>query len=194
MIRGPALAIATGRFVLRSMDESGVEPLRRWMADARIGEALAQPPRALTAAGAKAYIARFDNRTSFLLGIYERSSERLLGFYALQVDRRHLTATGSLVVGEEEALNQAVAAETARAIADWAFETAGLEKLIAQVAETNTLVANWLGTRMQLEGRLRDEVRTGDGRRLTVLRFGLLRSEWAAVRARSIARQAERGH
>jgi RimJ/RimL family protein N-acetyltransferase len=195
MIRGPDLEIATQRFILRSLDRKGAEPLRRWMASGRINDALEQAPRELSEAAAAAFIDRFDNRTSFLLGIWTRDEARLLGFYTLHVDPRHLVLTVSLAIGEEDALNQAVAVETARAVVDWAFDKAGLEKVVAQVAETNRLTADWLGTRMQLEGRLRDEIRASDGTsRITVLRFGLLKSDWAAVRERSIRRQAERGY
>jgi RimJ/RimL family protein N-acetyltransferase len=194
MIRGPDLEIVTQRFVLRSLDRTGAEPLRRWLASGRINDALEQVPREFSVAAAVAFIDRFDNRTSFLLGIWTREEARLLGFYTLHVDPRHLVLTVTLAIGEEDVLNQAVAAETARAVVDWAFDRAGLEKLVAQVAETNRLTADWLGTRMQLEGRLRDEIRGSDGTsRVTVLRFGLLKSDWAAVRERSIRRQAERG-
>ena len=196
MIRGPDLEIPTRRFILRSLDRTGAGPLRRWMASERINDALAQAPRELSEASAHAYIERFDNRTEFLLGIWTRdeAEARLLGFYTLHIDPCHRVLTVSLAIGEEDALNQAVAVETARALVDWAFGGAGLEKVVAQVAETNRLTADWLGTRMQLEGRLRDEIRNSDGTgRVTVLRFGLLKSDWAAVRERSIRRQAERG-
>lgn len=169
--------------------------MQKWLADARVSDALAQTPRALSDEAVHRYIEEFDNRTSLLLGIHRRFTEELLGFYTFHINTRHLTGTATLVVGEDEALNQAVAVETARAIVDWAFDRIGLEKIIAQVAETNIITAHWLGSRMQLEGRLRDEIKSADGNsRVTVLRFGLLRSEWAGVRKRSLARQQQRGY
>jgi len=192
--RGPSFSISSNRYELRSMDRSGSAPLQRWMADPRVSEGMARAPRRLSESSAAAYIDSFDNRRSFLLGIHDRSDDRLIGFYTMHIDPQHLTATVSLVVGEPDALDQAVAAETARTLADWAFERGGLYKLIAIVVESNTLVADWLGKRMQLEGRLRDELLSEDKTtRLTVLRFGLLRPDWAGVRERSLKRQAERG-
>ncbi|QAY75906.1 GNAT family N-acetyltransferase [Sphingosinicella sp. BN140058] len=186
--------IHTGRFTLRPLADKELPALRRWLADERVAGGLAQSARDVGERGARAFLAGFDNRESFALAIVRNEDGAALGFYTLKVDWRHLTLTITLVVGEAEALEQAVAAETARAIVDWAFSSGGLEKVIALVAETNTVVAGWLGTRMQLEGRLRDEIRAeATGRRVTLLRFGLLKSDWAKVRARSVHRQAERG-
>jgi RimJ/RimL family protein N-acetyltransferase len=185
--------IRTGRLTLRPLGEEDLPAIRRWLADARVASGLAQPARDVGDRGARAFLAGFDNRDSFALAIVRNEDDAALGFYTLKADWRHLTLAITLVVGEAAALEQAVGSETARAIVDWAFSAGGIEKVIALVAETNHIVAGWLGTRMQLEGRLRDEIAAPDGRRITLLRFGLLKSDWPRVRARSVQRQAERG-
>ena len=154
--------------------------------------ALGQAAPSLTPADATAFIARASRDQNLLLGIWARETHTPIGFYMLEIEAAHKVGTISLVIGEDEALRQAASIETARALVDWAFIVRKLDKIAARVAAFNTITADWLSSRMTLEGRLREQIILADGSRADVLLFGLLRGEWAAVRRWSVENQANR--
>lgn len=189
--RGPPVRIDTERFTLESLTPEHASAVAEWMSSSRTSAALGQVPITHSIERTVAYIASFDQIRSYIFGIRVRSTDALVGFYTFQIDP-HETGSINLVIGEEGALRQAVAIETARALVDWAFNERGLEKVTARVAESNRITANWLGTRMTLEGCLREQIKLPDGSRVGVLMFGLLKREWQAVRSWSVENQAQR--
>lgn len=189
--RGPSLRIETDRFYLESLEPASAQQLSGWLGSTRVSEALAQAPATRSPEQLAAYIASFDRVNDHIFGIGVKATGDLVGIYTLKVDPVHLTGAITIVIGKESALQQAIARETARALVDWAFDHRGVEKIAARVADTNRITSGWLGSRMTLEGHLREHIRLPDGSRAGVLLYGLLKSEWPAVRERSIQRQEE---
>src|ERR1700692_4252906 len=60
----------------------------RWMADGEASYMLNAPSKALTESEVASYIKMFDQKTHLLLVILEKASNRLLGFFRIDIDER----------------------------------------------------------------------------------------------------------
>ena len=81
------LKLQSENYELRSLVPSDAErDWGAWSADQDTAVLLNSRPRELSVAERVAYIARFDHRTSYLLGIFERTTDELVGIWAVYTD------------------------------------------------------------------------------------------------------------
>jgi len=181
--RGKPVQVATERFIVRSMtahDTSGI--FRAWTSNPELMAALNMPARHLSANDLSRFVAGFDDRTRYLVGILEKKSQNLIGVFLLDVNLTHALAKTSGFIGDRNWRGQQVFEEVGRALFDEFFIERGLEKATAQVWEKNfaaLVPLRRLG--FQIEGFLREEIRAFDksGRRNQFI-LGLLASDWRA--------------
>jgi RimJ/RimL family protein N-acetyltransferase len=170
---------------LRPTDAS--EALAKWFADERIMGPLNMAPRQLTVPELRRYIESFDNLERYLVGLFAKPSGVLAGLFLCDMNRRHRVATISFLTGEGGAVARRVLAASQEKLLDALFERRGAEKVVAQVAEGNEVIARNLDRLgFTREGHMRAQVRSwrGDGQRLDQWFFGLLREDWRARRSR----------
>jgi RimJ/RimL family protein N-acetyltransferase len=180
--------ITTERFLLRSITrDDDLEPLRQWVANPKVMTALNLPARELSEGEARAYVGAFDAQTRFLIGVFPRPRPaQLIGFYIVEVNLHHRTATWHMAIGDRSFPSPDVTLEASPALLEWLFGSVGIEKMIGTCTPHNRVILQrYRSTGWRQEGVLKEELRsmTGPGR-LDQVRFGLLKAEWPAVRSR----------
>jgi RimJ/RimL family protein N-acetyltransferase len=175
---GKRVKLETEHYFLDSLEPADATPLLQgWFRDDTILESMNVSPLTWTIPELQAFIATFDNITKFIVGIRAKSSSNLVGFYTISVNRRHRTAHFTAAIGDKAYWGKGVLAETTRALVEHMFTTRGVEKMIARVVSTNRRIIFNLAnsTMFQLEGTLRQEILSRDGKRLDVLSFACLK-------------------
>jgi diamine N-acetyltransferase len=113
--------------------------------------------------------------------IIETSEGKPIGIIALvHISDVHRTAEIYIVIGEKDYWGKGVMLEAESLLIDWAFNSLKLEKIWADAVENNIasiITMKKLG--FQIEGTLRKE-RFLRGRRIDVIRLGLLKEEFKA--------------
>ncbi|MGE0005469.1 MAG: GNAT family N-acetyltransferase [Parvibaculaceae bacterium] len=179
-VRGTPIDAETQRFLVRSMTERDATGLfRAWIGNPELMAALNMPARRLSPKDVVRFMAGFDDRTRYLIGVFEKKSRDLIGLFLLDVNMTHALAKAAGFIGDRNWRGKCVFEEVGSALFDEFFLRRGLEKATAQVWEKNfaaLVPLRRLGFR--IEGYLRDEIRSFDrsGRRSQFL-LGLLPSD-----------------
>jgi RimJ/RimL family protein N-acetyltransferase len=181
---GKPVMLETDRFRLRSLKPSDVsERWLRWVADAEIVHPLNAPVRQLTRQELAGYVASFDNRRQYLVGVFEKTAGAHIGFFWIEVDA-HDAATFNVVIGAKDWWGKGVVNECRAALLDYFFDEAKVAKACGgPLARNFPAIFNYKAQGWIYEGALRGHFRSVvDGSRLDQLRFRLLPHEWRAAR------------
>lgn len=154
----------------------------RWFNDPEVCAGNKHHRLPFTRAEAEAYIAssqRFD--AELVLAIVRGKDHRHIGNIALQkIDRVTRMAELAIVIGDRESWGLGYSKEAARLLFDHAFFELNLNRVHCGTFETNQpmrRLASYLG--MQEEGCRREHAFKGD-RYLSLIEYGVLRSEYIA--------------
>ena len=77
-------------------------PLGAWMSDPKNLRLLNAAPKAMTRDDVATYIGQFDQRTHLLLGIFEKQSGLLIGFFRIDIDPGLNRCLGFMMIGERK--------------------------------------------------------------------------------------------
>ena len=190
--RGRPIDIQTARFRLRSLIPVDVtERWLKWSADPEVMGPLNAPVAPMTRRDLEAYIAGFDNSNGYLVGIFTRPENRLIGFYMISVERPHAVASFNVLIGDKAYWGQKVINETRAALLDLLFAERGVEKAYGRpLARNFPAVFNYQAQGWKLEGVLRGQVKSvTDGSRLDQYQFGMLASDWLARKKESTSHE-----
>ena len=181
---GTPLILATESYLLRSLVAGDVdERFVAWLADAEVVDTLNLPARARRPEELAGYIGRFDNRNAFGLGVFDKATHLMVGFYAIYCDARNRLASTNVIIGDRNYWGRGVVVETRSRILDFLFDTLGMEKVLGNPFARNfPAVFNYKALGFRCEGVLRQHRRSHSGGRIDQLMFGLLRDEWHARR------------
>jgi [ribosomal protein S5]-alanine N-acetyltransferase len=179
--RGKPIAIETKRFAVRSLtarDVSGA--FRIWVSNPTVMAALNMPARRLSQADLERFIASYDDKVRYLVGIFVRRTGEIIGAFMLDVTPAHALVKASGFIGDRNWWGKMVFEEVGTGLFDEFFKNRGIEKATAQVWEKNfaaLVPLRRLG--FQVEGFLRNEIRAfdGSGRRNQFI-LGLLAADW----------------
>ena len=172
----------TPHLCLRPIDWTvdDIHRYRAWLSDATVTRYLATGIFPVSEAALRAYVAKFqDSTTDMLLAIVVRDTQQHIGNVTLQhIDWVARMGETGLLIGEPSAWGQGYATEVWRALARYAFERLGLQRLWAGVVSENEASLRALQkVGFQVEGRLRRHHFIG-GVWLDDIRVGLLREEF----------------
>jgi len=179
--RGQPIAIETKRFAVRSLTARNVSgAFRMWISNPTVMAALNMPPRRLSQADLERFIASYDDRIRYLVGIFTRGSGEIIGAFMLDVTPAHALVKASGFIGDRNWWGKMVFEEVGTGLFDEFFKNRGIEKATAQVWEKNfaaLVPLRRLG--FKVEGFLRSEIRAfdGSGRRNQFI-LGLLAADW----------------
>lgn len=181
---GTPVQLETARYTLRSLQPADVDDrYLAWLGDPEVMQTLNAPPRQLDRADIRRYVARFNNKTSFHLGVFDKASGLKIGIYSIYVDPGNGLAETNVAIGERDFWGRKAVLETRAAILDFLFDVIGVFKVWGRPFARNfPAVFNYKAQGFVLEGVLRQHRRSVDGGRLDQLMFGLLRDEWHARR------------
>ena len=182
---GRPIDLETARFRLRSLKP--VDASERWLGwvkDPEVVHPANAPVRHMTRQELAQYIGSHDNYTRYLIGVFDKASGLHVGFFFVDVDRTHDTATFNVMIGEKSFWGKGVVNETRAALIDYFFDKLGMAKICGGPLSRNfPMVFNYKAQGWIYEGTLRGHFRSVvDGSRLDQLRFRFLPQEWRAVR------------
>jgi len=181
---GQIFETETKRFKLRSLIPEEITPdYISWWNDAEIQVGLGARPRGWNKENALKNLATFDNYNKFHLGIYQKTNNRLLGFFTLLMDHHHKVSSANFCLGEKALWGTGVLIEIKVHLMDFMFNTLGAEKLETKIYGRNLpSIYNSKAMGFVSEGILiKHQNQQGGGRRDVYL-FGLLKDEWLALK------------
>jgi ribosomal-protein-alanine N-acetyltransferase len=182
---GRPIDLETERFRLRSLKP--VDASERWLSWAKDPEVVHPanaPVRHMTRQELAKHIAGHDNYTRYLIGVFDKASGLHIGFFFIDVDRAHDTATFNVMIGEKSFWGKRVVNEARAALIDYFFDKLGMAKICGgPLARNFPMIFNYKAQGWIYEGTLRGHFKSVvDGSRLDQLRFRFLPHEWRAVR------------
>jgi len=187
-MRGRSISLQTPHYRLRSLRPSDAsERYCEWFADETTMAPLNMPTSRITLDELRAHIEEFDNKTRYLIGLFDKATGIHFGVYLVDVLPKHRIAKFNAMLGEADFRGIGAGPETAAALFDHLFNVRGIEKIAGQIIvgnEASLIAAEKLG--FVNEGRFRGEIISErDGLRLDQLTFGILRDEWNARQGRT---------
>jgi RimJ/RimL family protein N-acetyltransferase len=182
------IVLTTPRFRLRTIDSGdSSHDFRAWTQDADLMAPMNLPVRSLTDKQVKSYFGSFDNIDRFFFLVEELETGAAIGFWTIEVNRIHRTATWNIAVSQQN-WGEDVAVETGMPLLDYLFGQCGIEKMVTLTLTSNAKVIHRMEMgSWKLEGRFVKELSSPDGsQRLDQFRFALLATDWPAARGRLI--------
>ena len=182
---GGPVDVETDRFRLRSLKPADAsERWRSWAKDPDVMGPLNALVRDMSLAYLANYAASFDSTNRYLIGVFEKATGAHIGFFIIEMDHVHRSATFNVVIGDKTWWGKGVVNETRAALLDHFFDHRGIEKACgAPLARNFPAVLNYKTQGWRHEGTLRGHrLSTADGSRLDQYQFGLLREEWRRLR------------
>ena len=179
--QGNPVHLTTERFVLRSLTASDIsDRWGGWSDDKEIVTPLNIARRRMTKDDLRRYVARFDNENSYLIGVFTKAMTLHIGFFVIDVNRVHATASFNLVIGDKSYWGKGVVNEARTALLDEFFDNRGIEKAYGTpLARNHPAVFNYKAQGWKLEGIQIGQCRSvTDGSRLDQYHFGMLRTAW----------------
>jgi len=172
--RGAPVHIETNGYILRSLTPADVTPrFVAWLNDQEMLAGLNLPTLNFSLEQLREFVAGFDNLRNYFIGIFDRSTALLLGFYTIDVNPVHKVGNVTTGVGEKDYQGKGVLWATIDALLDHFYAFRDVEKMTARILARNTrMLFNFRGdTRFKFEAKLSRECLSTDGKRLDVLVF-----------------------
>lgn len=179
--QGRPVHLTTERFVLRSLSASDIsDRWGGWSDDKDIVNPLNIAQRRMTKDDLRRYVARFDNENNYLIGVFTKAMTLHIGFFVIDVNRVHGTASFNLVIGDKSYWGKGVVNEARAALLDEFFENRSIEKAFGTpLARNHPAVFNYKAQGWKLEGIHVGQCRSvTDGSRIDQYHFGMLRTTW----------------
>ena len=179
--QGQPVHLTTDRFVLRSLTASDIsDRWGSWSDDKDIVTPLNIAQRRMTKDDLRRYVARFDNENNYLIGVFTKAMTLHIGFFVIDVNRLHASASFNLVIGDKSYWGKGVVNEARAALLDEFFDNRGIEKAYGTpLARNHPAVFNYKAQGWNLEGIHVGQCRAvTDGSRLDQYHFGMLRTTW----------------
>jgi RimJ/RimL family protein N-acetyltransferase len=179
--RGVPINIKTDRFIVRSLTTNdALGSFRMWIANPALMAALNMPARNLSKSDLARFIAGYDDRVRYLLGVFSRGDRSLIAVFTIDVTPAHARLKVSGFIGDRNWLGKEVTEEVSVELFEEFFKKRGIEKAVAQVEDRNfgaIVPLRRMGFRV--EGLLRSEIRAfdGSGRRNQFI-LGLVAADW----------------
>jgi len=120
----------------------------------------------------------FDCIARHLIGIEDRTTNVLIGFYVVDINRAHRTAQLTAAIGDTSYVGKGVLYEASPVLVRYLCKERQVDKVSARVVATNRrMLFNFMIPDVfQFEARLRQEVLTPEGKRADILVFSSLKN------------------
>jgi len=171
------------KYILRTLTiEDASERWAGWLADPEASYMLNAAPTTISKDDLVAYIKSFDQRSRFLIGIFEKATEKHLGFLRVDVNHASGQFLVSMLIGEAEYRNAGVTNAVTIPFRDYFFETMGLEAMLATALAHNRPIIHYLhSTGWTLDRTIQRHVKSSlDDRMFDLCFFSQTREAWRA--------------
>lgn len=190
MIPKKKVRIHSEKYLIRTigMDDAS-DRWASWMSDPEAMHMLNMPARNWKKNDVINYIKTFDQRSSLLLGIFEKESGTHIGIFTVDINYARGQFLVNLLIGEPEYRNKNVTSSLTMPFREYFFETLGLNVSLASVLARNTPIIHYL---LKNGWKLDQTVKGGaksnaDGTMLDVCLFSLSRDAWREWKKKAVA-------
>ncbi len=166
------------KIVLRPLEEKDLVNKVRWFNDPEINKTLFIDEPLELAKTTKWFAKAKKDNSRMDFAIESKQGEPIGVAGLVKINHAHRTAESYCVIGERKFWGKGAGTEAHSIMFQWGFENLGLQKIWADINPENTAiikVCKRLG--FKTEGLLRKD-RVVNGKRVDVLRIGLLRDEF----------------
>ena len=180
---GQPVHIDTPHLYMRTLTvDDASERWASWFEQDEVRTGINLPAATMTKADVAAYIRKFDLQTNFLLGIFDRTNDLLIGFCTAQIDRSIGRFLSNMIVGESAYRHRGVILEISPPFRKYFFETMGLKVLTASALATNkAMIGYFEKTGWTLSQTLKNHVKShADGTMIDLCLYSLTREKWNA--------------
>lgn len=178
------IALETTDYVLRTLEIGDAsETWRDWLADPETARMLNAQPAQMNVETVRNYIASFDRVRAHLLGIFEKTTGRLIGIRAVYVDRQRSEFLVNVLIGDRGARGKGARAQSRAAVYRYFFEDLDLDTARATVVADNAIVLAGMSKRGWIaDGADLKTQATGHGN-VEIRKFRLPRDVWRRLAA-----------
>lgn len=169
-----SINVLSANYLIRSLtadDASG--PLINWLGDSRVMRGLNLPMREWNVPTLRKFLDSFDNFTSHIAGIIDRTNGRLIGFYTLDVNLLQRTGHITSAIGDTDYVGKRVLYETGPVFVRHMLNHYDMDKISARILASNrqALFNFMIPDVFVFEARLKSEVIGANGNREDILVF-----------------------
>jgi RimJ/RimL family protein N-acetyltransferase len=171
----------SSRYLIRTVTRAdATDRWARWMSDPKNLRLLNAAPKSMTREDLVTYIEQFDQRKHLLIGLFDKQSSLLFGFYRVDIDPALNRCLGFMMIGEQKYRHWRVAAELWGPSLDCLFETLGLNQMLSTVLASNRpMVRFLLRSGYTLDKTIPRHVKSNtDGAMLDLCYMSITRDAW----------------
>ena len=181
---GKPLMTQTERFIIRSLSPKDAGPVYTgWWNDAEIQKGFNFKPRGWSQQRAAQHISQFDNRKKFHLGIFDKQTKKIIGFFAILPNYANKVCLTNICVGDKAWWGKNVTLEVRARLLPFIFNTLGMAKVEGEIHGRNLpSIYNYKAMGFTPEAVVREHLISPFGGRVDAYHFGLLKEEWLEMR------------
>lgn len=139
------VTIDAGRFLLRTLTrEDASDRWAAWMSEPKNLRLLNAAPKAMTRRDIADYIGQFDQRAHILLGIVDKESGDVIGFFRVDLDPNINRCLGFMMIGERRFRHWTTAAAVRQPFHDFLFDTLKLDTALGTVLASNRAMLRYM--------------------------------------------------
>lgn len=172
-------------FTLRTLTAKNMSPkYPEWLNDPIINRYLESRHRVHTLESCTEYLKTFDQKSSFLFGIFEKNSNLHIGNVTIYLHAQHSTTSFGYIIGEKEFWGTQAATEAIFLLIEYCFQQLKSAKVWGACYSPNLAsVFNFIKFGFKKEGHFKKHFVEG-GNRVDTLYYGLLVEDWPEIKAK----------
>lgn len=177
--KGKPVHIETNGFILRSLSPDDVTPrFLAWLSESDMMRGLNLSSLGYGVEQLKGFVAGFDNRSHYFIGIFDQAEDLIVGFYTIDVSLTHKVGQITTGIGEAGYGGKETLWATIDALLDYFFSERDVDKISARVLASNYRMLFLFkdNTRFVFEGVLRQECLSPTGERMDIVVFSSFKS------------------
>jgi RimJ/RimL family protein N-acetyltransferase len=181
MIPQKTVRIHSEKYLIRTIELADAsDRWAGWMSDPDVMHMLNMAARSWQKHDIVSYIKTFDQRSSLLLGIFDKQNGMHVGIFTVDINYALSQFLVNLLIGEREYRYKGVTSSITVPFREYFFETLGLNMAMASVLARNTAMIHYLlKNGWKLDQTLgRGAKSNQDGAMLDVCLFSLSRDAW----------------
>lgn len=169
------ICIESNQFIIRTLyPQDANEEFLSWFNQSKMLRGLNINDLNFTIESFKKFIVSFNSVNNYFLGIYNKNDDsNILGFYTIDVNLLHKTASITTGIGNDAYVGKGMLWSTIDAVLDHFYAERDIEKFTARILARNyAMLFNFKNnTRFVLEAHLKQECLAPDGTRVDLLVF-----------------------
>ena len=173
------MKISGRSFYLRSLVKKDLsKEYFSWLKDQKVNQFLDVRFSLPNKKQAEANLEKYDNKTSFFFGVFDKKNNKFIGTVTLQIDFFNNLAYYGYLIGEKSYWGTNAGIDSIALLMDFGFENFKLNKIWGGTPVTNIgSIFNFKKLGFVQEGRLREHAII-EGKKIDSVIFGMLKEDW----------------